>query len=140
VLDDARQVGERLDVVDDRGLAEEALDSGERGLDAGPPALALDGLEQAGLFAADVRARAAVHVAVDLERAAVGGGRSVEQAIAAEDAVRVRLLDGILDDAGLVVVLTADEDVGGLDPARVAGDGDALEHEVRIEVDAAAGP
>jgi hypothetical protein len=83
-------VGEGLDVVDDRGLAEEALDGGEGRLDAGPPALALDRLEQRRLLAADVGAGAAVDVAVDLKGPPVFSS-ALEQALVAEDAVLVGL-------------------------------------------------
>jgi hypothetical protein len=77
VLDDAGEVGEGFDVVDDGGLAEEALDGGEGGLDAGPAALALEAFEQCGFLAADVGACAAVDVAVDFD--APGDGCAVER-------------------------------------------------------------
>jgi hypothetical protein len=48
--------------------------------------------------------------------------------------VVVGLFDGVLEDLGLVVVLAADEDVGLFEAAGVAGDGDAFEHEVGVEV------
>jgi hypothetical protein len=65
VLDDAGEVGEGFDVVDDGGLAEEALERGEGRLDAGPAALALKAFEECGFLAADVGACAAVDVALD---------------------------------------------------------------------------
>jgi hypothetical protein len=91
VLDDVRQVTQCLDVVDDRRLAEEALDRGEWRLDARPAAFAFDGLEQAGLLAADVGARAAVQVAVDLEWRDRRSVPAIEQPLIAEDAVCRRL-------------------------------------------------
>ena len=65
--DDVRHAHERLDVVDDRRLREGALDGRERRLEPGPAALALQEFEQPGLLAADVRARAAVHVMSSLK-------------------------------------------------------------------------
>jgi len=40
----------------------------------------------------------------------------------------------LFEDLGLEVVLAADEDVRFADAARVAGDGDALEHQVGVKV------
>ena len=129
LLDDGHDGGERLDVVDDRRAAEEALDRGERGLHARPAALALDRFEQAGLLAADVGARRTVQEAVHAERA-----RTAHEAALAEDAAGVRLLDRLFHHLGLVVVLAADEEVRGVELARVARDRDAFEDQVRIEV------
>src|SRR5262249_59933346 len=53
-IHDVRDAGERLDVVDDRWLAESALDRRERRLDARPGALAFEAFDEAGFLAADV--------------------------------------------------------------------------------------
>jgi hypothetical protein len=95
-----------------------------------PAALALDRLEQAGLLAADVRTRTAVQVAVHRE-----GNLALEQPLLAEDAVLVRLLDRPLEHLRLMVVLAADEEERGVELTRPARDRDALEHQMRIEVD-----
>ena len=54
-LEDVRHATERFDVVDDRRLAEQAFDRGERRLDPRPGPLAFEAFDQAGLLAADVR-------------------------------------------------------------------------------------
>ena len=78
-FEDVRDAAERLDVVDDRRLAEGALDGRERRLDPGPAALAFEALDQAGLLAADVGPRAAVNPDVQVEarcrRCSCPGGR-----------------------------------------------------------------
>ena len=56
-LQDGQDVDQGLDVVDHGGLAEEADLDGERRLVAGLAPVALDGVEDGGLFAADVGAR-----------------------------------------------------------------------------------
>ena len=65
VVDDVGDVGEGLDVVDQRRAAVEALDRGERGLQARVAALALERVEQRRLLAADVGAGAAVDDELD---------------------------------------------------------------------------
>ena len=64
-LDDVRDAAERLDVVDDRRLAERPLDRRERRLDPRPAPLPFEALDQPGLLAADVRP--GPPVAVDLQ-------------------------------------------------------------------------
>src|SRR5436309_5154539 len=58
--DDVRHIAERLDVVDQRRAAVEALDGGEGGPEARVAALSLQRIEQSGLLTADVGASAAV--------------------------------------------------------------------------------
>ena len=67
LLDDQRDVAERLDVVDQRRPLVEALVRGERGLQARVAALALERVEQRRLLAADVGALAAVHPQLERE-------------------------------------------------------------------------
>src|SRR5262249_32419740 len=64
---DGRDAGQRLDVVDDGRLAEGPLDGGERRLDPRPRPLALQALDQPPLLAPDVRPRAAVPEALDVQ-------------------------------------------------------------------------
>src|SRR5207244_4175139 len=82
--DDVRHAGEGLDVVDDRRRAEDAVGRGERRLDPRVRALALERLDQAGLFAADVGPGAAMHDDVELEAGA-------------EDVAEIALGVGLLD-------------------------------------------
>ena len=72
VLDDVRDVRERLDVVDQRRALVEALVGGERRLQPRVAALALERVEQRGLLAADVGAGAAVHDQAAREAASRG--------------------------------------------------------------------
>jgi len=109
--------------------AKKAFDRRERRLESRPAAATFDRLEQTSLFAADVRARATVEVAVDGELAL-----AVHQPLLAEDALGVSLLDRLLDDLGLVVVLAANEEVRGIELTGVARDRDALEDDVRVVV------
>ena len=93
VGDDPRHVGERLDVVDQRRPAVEALDRRERRLQARVAALALERVEQRRLLAADVGAGAAVD-------------DQLEVAVAAEDVLAevARLVgfgDRGVEDVGL---------------------------------------
>ncbi len=62
-----RRAAERLGVVDGRGLAQVALGHGERRAVARGAALALRGLQQRRLLAADVRARAHLDADVEVE-------------------------------------------------------------------------
>src|SRR6202049_3849080 len=89
-LDDVGHVAQRLDVVHHRWLAIQPLDGGEWGLEARLTAEPLERVDQRGLLAADVCARAAVHddlaveaAAEDVPAAVAGGpsllGRSVGQ-------------------------------------------------------------
>ena len=66
VVDDVGEVGERLDVVDQRRAAVEALDGRKRRLQPRVAALALERVEERRLLAADVRAGAAMDDELDL--------------------------------------------------------------------------
>src|SRR6266545_7316930 len=123
-VDDMCDAGQRLDVVHDRRLAEGALDGGERRLDARPAALALQALDQTRLLAADVRARAAVHVDVEVEVLA--------EDVVAQEVVRVAFVDGPLHGAIAVAIFVAGVDVGGAGARRVGGEEDALDDLVRV--------
>src|SRR5262249_12671429 len=54
-VDDVRHAGQRLDVVDDRRLAEGPFDGRERRFDPRPGALAFEAFDQTRFLAADVR-------------------------------------------------------------------------------------
>ena len=97
-----RRVGEGLDVVDQRRPVVEALDRGERRLQARVAALALERVEQRGLLAADVGAGAAVDDQLHLLAGA--------EHVLAEEAGLVGLVRPPLEDVGLEVVLAADVD------------------------------
>ena len=116
VLDDRRDGGDRLHVVDQRRRAVQAADRGERRTRARLAAVPLERLEQRRLLAADVRAGAAMQ----------DDGHVLEQP------GRARLLERAPHDLEHVQVLAAqvDEDVLRLDP--VGGDEAALDQPVGV--------
>ncbi len=57
-----------------------------------------------------------------------------QHAVAAEDALVVRLGDGPLQHLGLAVILAADVDVGDVALRREARDGDAFQQQVRVVI------
>ena len=69
-LEDRNEICERLDVVDDGRHPIEALDRRKGRLEPRLAALAFERVEQAGLLAADVGARAAVHGDLEVVAAA----------------------------------------------------------------------
>ena len=119
-LDDERYAGDALHVVHHGGASEDADHSGERGLEAGLAGLALERLDERRLFAADVGARTAMHIDVEVEAAPLD--------VLAEQAGRVELGDGRLHALRRKHQLAAHVDVGCLEAERVAGD-DAALHE-----------
>src|SRR6185312_4737969 len=130
LLDDVRDVGDGLDVVDDGRLAPDALDRGERRLQARPAALALERVEERRLLAADVRAGAAVDGEVELP---AGPARVVEGLT--EVAGGVGFVDGALEHLVLADHLAANVDVRVLAAERVRRDEDAFDERVRIPVE-----
>ena len=120
---DGGHAGDGLDVVDHRRAGVEARDGGERRPQPGLAAPALQRVEQRGLLAADVGARARVHHQVEVEARAADVGAEVPG--------RVRLGDGGLQPAQHRHHLAAhvDERVPGAD--RVGGDDRALDQHVR---------
>ena len=124
VGDDARHVGERLDVVDQRRPAVEALHGGEGRLEARVAALALERVEQRRLLAADVGAGAAVDDQLEVAVAA--------EDVLAEVAGLIRFGDGGVEDVGLGVVLAADEDEGVAGVGGDRRDRDPLDQLVRV--------
>src|SRR5436190_21198 len=71
-LQDRRGDGDRLDIVDSGGAAVEADRGGEGGFEARLALLAFEAFEQRRFLAADVGARAAVQVHVDVVAGAAG--------------------------------------------------------------------
>src|SRR5207249_12021426 len=99
---------QRLDVVDDGGLAERALDRGKRRLDLGPALLALERGEQAGLLAADVGAGPAVDDDVEVEARALDVLAEEPRPVGfldrrAEDALRRHVFPTDVDDPAVPV-------------------------------------
>ena len=127
VLDDGRHAGQGFDVVHDRRAAEQAVHRGKRRLDARIGALALQGFDQAGLLAADVGARAAVHVHVEVEAAA--------EDVRAQQPVGVGRGNGPFQTLRAVRELAPDVDVGGMGADGVGRDEDAFQQHVGIVFD-----
>ena len=124
LVDDDGDVRERLDVVDDRRTPPEALDGRERRTRTRHAAVALDGLQQGGLLAADERAGAEAELDLEVEAAA-------EDVLAEEPELR-RLPDRHLEavDRERVFGADVDEALGRAD--RVAGDDHGLEDAVGV--------
>ncbi len=123
-LHDRRDRGDGLDVVDHRRRGVEPRRGRERRLEPRLAAAALQRVEQRRLLAADVGAGAGVHDDVQVEPGA--------EDVAAQVALRVRLLDGVADPAQRVQRLAADVDRAELRADRVAGDDAALDQRVRV--------
>ncbi len=124
LIDDVRGVHQRLDVVDQRRAAVEALDGRERRLQARVAALALERVEQRRLLAADVGAGAAVDDDADVDAGA--------EDVVAEVAGGVGLGDGGVEAVGDLGVLAADVDERTGRPGRHRADRDALDQAVRV--------
>ena len=127
VRHDPRDVGQRLDVVHDGRLAVEA-DHGreERRLDPREAALALQGLEQRSLVAADVRAGAGVHDDVEAEARA--------EDVAPERAVRVGVVDRGQHPLEAEGELATDEDERPRDLERPGRDDDPFDQLVGVSL------
>ena len=127
-LHDVLHMAERLDVVDDGRAHPEAENRREiRRLDARIRTLAFQRFNEAGLFAADVGACAAMNVNLDVLAAA--------ENVLAEEILRTRLVESTVQDARAFREFTADIDVGQLHVVREAGDDHALDELMRILVD-----
>ena len=120
----AEYIGERLDVVDQRRPAVEALDRRERRLQARVAALALERVEQRRLLAADVGAGAAVDDQLEVAVGAEDVGPEVTRLVG--------FGDGGVEDVGLGVVLAADEDEGVPGVGGEGGDRDPLDQLVGV--------
>src|SRR5712691_4595980 len=123
-VDDVRQARERLDIVHDGRLAEGAFHGREGRLDLGPALLALERRDEAGLLAADIGARPAMHDDLEVEARALD--------VLAEQARVVSLLDGIAQDAPGLDVLAPDVDEAQVRAEGARGDEHAFDQSVRI--------
>src|SRR6266852_6201113 len=123
---DGRNGAERLDVIDDGRAAVETDDGGEGRLDARVAAFAFEGLHQSGFFAALIGTRAGVHDQVEIETGA--------KDIFAEIVARISFVERGLDDVEHVAVFPANVNEAVVRIDRAAGDGDALDHLVRIHL------
>ena len=126
-VDDVRDVRQGLDVLDERRLAPQANLGGIGRLEPGFAALAFQRLDHGGLFAADVRARAAVHRNIQVEAAA--------QDVLAEEAVLVGVGNGLDPAFDPQEELAADVDEGALCAHGVGGDDHTFEDRVRVTLD-----
>mmetsp|Transcript_35252 Transcript_35252/g.64064 ORF Transcript_35252/g.64064 Transcript_35252/m.64064 type:complete len:454 (-) Transcript_35252:330-1691(-) len=106
------------------GAAKDTHVGREGRLQAGFPSLALQGLDERGLLAADVGARAAVQVHVKVVAGATG--------VLAQEALGVSLVDGLIQHNSLVEVLAANIDVGRPGPHSEPGDETALHQLVGV--------
>src|SRR5262249_11864659 len=105
-------------------LAEGAFDGRERGFDARPAALALQTLDQPRLLAADVSARAAMEIDVEIE--------ALAEDVFAGQIIRVQLINRLLQDAKRPAVFVAEVNVGDARARGVAGEQDTFEDLMRI--------
>eukprot|EP01139_Manchomonas_bermudensis_P011216 Amastigsp_a342364_35.p2 type:complete len:301 gc:universal Amastigsp_a342364_35:929-27(-) len=116
--------GNGLDVRHGRGAAPGADVGGERRLEARLALLALERLDEGGLFAADVGAHPAV--GVDVERVA----RAAR--VLSQEPRLVRLGNGAVERLGLAIELAAHVDVRGLGAHRKARNETPLDELVRV--------
>src|SRR4029077_14782933 len=90
--DNFRNIDERLDVIYNGRLAEQASLGGERRLVARLAAVALNRIEQRGLFAANVRARASAQLDVK--------AKALAQDVIAQQSISTSLVDGVPQPLG----------------------------------------
>ena len=109
------------------GLLPQALDRGEGRLGDGHAALALEGLQQGRLLAADEGAGAEADLDVEVEAGA--------EDVLAEEAVFAGLLDGDLEALDGEGILGADVDEALVGADGVAADGHGLEDGVGVALD-----
>ena len=123
---DRKRVDEGLDVVDDRGLAEQAPFDRKRRLVARLAAVALDRAEDCGLLTADVGA--GPFAQLDLEAHAAGHD------VVAQQLPLACLLDGALQPPLCERVLAAQVDVAALAAGCIRGDCHRLDHRERVSL------
>ena len=116
--------GDGLDVGDGGGTAEDADTGGERRLETGLALSALQTLNEGRLLSADVGACSTVEEDVKVIARSTG--------VATDEAGGVGLVDGLVEDDGLVEVLATDVDVGGAGAHGVTSEEAALDELVRV--------
>ena len=119
-----RHVHQRLDVVHDRGLAEQPRLNGEGRLVPWLAAQSLDRVEERGLFPADVSAGAAPDLDVESDASA--------ENVLTEQTRRACLRECLLDTRGGERILAANVEVAQLTARREAGDRHRLDERERI--------
>ena len=124
VADDGGDVGEGLDVVDERRRAPEPGLGGVGGARAGLAAAALDGGHERRLLAADEGACAEPDLDLEAELGLADVGT--------EEAGALGLADGRLEPVHRQRVLGADVDEALVGPDRIGGDGHALQDPVGV--------
>ena len=124
LVDDARHVGERLHIVQHRGLSPQSLVYRPGRLYPGHTPLALDGGGQGAALTADEGAGAAVDVDMEAEPAA--------HDVVAQQSGRRSLVDGHLQTLHRQRILGADVDVALVRAGGCAGDHHALQHGMGI--------
>ena len=117
---DLGHAGHRLDVVDDRRLAEEAFDCREGGLDPGPGPLPLQAFNEPCLLAADVSRSSLVQVEVEREGAPLDG--------ATEVAGGIGLVDRPLQPLPALRIFVAQIEVGSRGPRGIRRQDNSLNH------------
>lgn len=116
--------GDGLDVGDGSRASEETDCGGERGLETGLSRLALERLDERSLLTTDVGTHATVDVNVEVVTRTAG--------VLANETLLVSLLNGPLEDSGLVVELAADVDVGGCAVHGTTGNKTSFNQLVRV--------
>src|ERR1700730_3404054 len=101
-VDDVRHRHDGLDIVDDGGMPERALDGGEGRLDLGPSLLPLEGGQEPGLLTADVGPGPAMEHDIEIGAGALD--------VLAEESRRVGLPDRAIEDPPRLDVLAAEID------------------------------
>src|SRR5207248_4972913 len=124
VQDNGRDGSDRLNIINDRWTAIEALDGGERWLKPRQSALAFEGLHQRGLFAYFVGA-------------GTGVGQNVELTLAAEDvlakkALRISVTYRLLYDLEQIAIFATKIYEAELGPDRQSGDQCAFDNCVGV--------
>ncbi len=121
---DGRHRRQGFHVVDDGGLVPDPHLAGKRRLDPGIAPFALDGLDERGFLAADVRAAAGLHLDVEREPAALD--------VVAQKILGGGVLNGLVQPVHTEVIFAPDVDVADAGPHRIAGDGYAFQDPVGI--------
>lgn len=121
---DSRGDGDSLDVGNGGGASEKTDGGGERGLETGLAGLALERLDERSLLATDVGSGTSVNVNIEIVAGSAG--------VLANEAVGVGLVDGSLEDGGLLDEFTSDVDVGGGRVHGSAGDEASLDELVWV--------